>query len=164
MSDPKLSLAQEFLGAKRIALIGASRNPRDFSRAVMKELLARGYDVVPVNPAGGEIGGRATFATARDVVPAPEAALLMTPPSRTADAVADCLAAGVRRIWLHRGTGAGAASPEALALCRAFGVEPVTDLCPFMVLADTGWFHRVHGYFRACERRRISRRVSGGAS
>jgi uncharacterized protein len=160
MSEAKLSLAREFLGARRIALVGASRDPRDFSRAVMKELVARGYDVVPVSPAGGEIAGRAAFATARDVVPAPEAALLMTPPSRTAGAVADCLAAGVRKIWLHRGAGAGAASPEALALCRAAGVEPVTDLCPFMVLADAGWFHRVHGYFRVRQRRR----VSGGAS
>jgi uncharacterized protein len=160
MSEAKLSLAREFLGARRIALVGASRDPRDFSRAVMKELVARGYDVVPVNPAAGEIAGRAAFATVRDVVPAPEAALLMTPPSHTADAVADCLAAGVRKIWLHRGAGAGAASPEALALCRAAGVEPVTDLCPFMLLADVSRFHRVHGYFRARQRRQ----VSGGAS
>ena len=160
MSDANLSRAREFLGAKRIAVVGASRDPKSFSRNVMKELVTRGYDMVPVNPMASQIAGRAAFATVRDVTPSPEVALLMTPPSRTADAVADCIGAGVRKIWLHRGGGAGAASPEALALCRAAGIEPVTDLCPFMVLSDAGWFHRVHGYFRARERRRIS----GGAS
>ena len=160
MPNANLSRAREFLGARRIALVGASRDPKSFSRSVMKELVARGYEVVPVNAAGGEIGGRAAFATVREIVPAPEAALLMTPPSRTAAAVADCLGVGVQKIWLHRGGGAGAASPEALALCRAAGVEPVTDLCPFMVLSDTGWFHRLHGFFRAHQHQR----VSGGAS
>ena len=40
----------KFLSNHRIALVGVSRNPQDFSRAVFRELTARGYDVVPVNP------------------------------------------------------------------------------------------------------------------
>lgn len=160
MPNVNVDRARAFLACHRIALVGASRDAKGFSRSVMDALVARGYDVVPVNPAAGEIAGRVAFAAVREMVPAPEAALLMTPPSRTADAAADCLGAGVRQIWFHRGGGAGAASPEALALCRAAGVEPVTDLCPFMVLPNAGWFHGVHAYFRA----RLQRNVSGGAS
>jgi uncharacterized protein len=163
MPNANLHRARAFLACHRIALVGASRDAKGFSRSVMDALVERGYDVVPVNPAAGEIAGRVAFATVREIVPAPEAALFMTPPSRTADAVADCLGAGVRKLWFHRGGGAGAASPEALAQCRAAGVEPVTDLCPFMVLSDAGWFHRVHAYFRA-RQRRTSEQVSGGAS
>jgi predicted CoA-binding protein len=65
----------------------------------------------------------------------------------------DCLAAGVRRVWLHRGAGAGAATPAALALCAEAGVEVVHDLCPFMALPDAGFPHRVHHFLR----RRLSR-------
>jgi uncharacterized protein len=160
MPNANLSRAHAFLACQRIALVGASRDSKDFSRSVMNALMARCYDVVPVNPAAGEIAGRVAYATVREISPAPEAALLMTPPSRTADAVTDCLGAGVRNIWLHRGGGAGASSPEALARCRAAGVEPVTDLCPFMVLPGAGWFHRAHAYIRARQHRNVSCGVS----
>ncbi len=153
MPNANLLRARAFLACHRIALVGTSRDAKDFSRSVMNALVARGYDVLPVNPAGGEIADRVAFATVGEIVPAPEAALFMTPSSRTADAVADCLRAGVRKLWFHRGGGTGAVSPEALARCLADGVEPVTDLCPFMVLSDVGWFHRAHAYFRARQRR-----------
>lgn len=141
-----------FLELSRIALVGVSRDPRDFSRMVLRELLERGYDPVPVNPALSEVEGRRCWARVGEVTPPVRGALLLTPPARSADAVRDCLAAGVRELWLHRGAGAGASSPEALGILQAAGVEPVTDLCPFMALSGAGWFHRVHGWFRGVHR------------
>ena len=140
--------ARDFLSHRRIALVGVTREEKGFSRAVLRELLGRGYDVVPVNPALKEAGGCRCFARVQEVDPPIEGALLMTPPSKSAEVVRDCVAAGVRQIWMHRGGGEGAASPEALEICRANSIQPVTDLCPFMALPDTGWVHRVHGFFR----------------
>jgi predicted CoA-binding protein len=77
----------------------------------------------------------------------------MTPPARAEEVVRDCVAAGVREVWFHRGAGAGAASPEALALCASSGVHAVKDLCPFMALPGAGFPHRVHGFLR----RRLAR-------
>jgi uncharacterized protein len=77
-----------------------------------------------------------------------DGAIFFTAPGQTAAAAREALAAGVRRLWFHRGAGAGASSPEALAACRAEGVEPVTDLCPFMALPEAGWIHRLHGALR----------------
>ncbi|HET8734100.1 MAG TPA: CoA-binding protein, partial [Anaeromyxobacteraceae bacterium] len=139
---------QEFLSSRRVALVGHSRSPRDFSRMVDAELRRRGYDVVPVHPEGGEREGRTCFRTVKEVQPPVEAALLFVPPAGAEAAVRDCLEAGVRRIWFHRGAGRGSASPEALALCAARGVDPVVDLCPMMVLPGAGWGHRIHGWFR----------------
>ncbi|HEY7725619.1 MAG TPA: CoA-binding protein [Anaeromyxobacteraceae bacterium] len=140
--------AREILAGGRIALVGVSSDPRSFSRAVLRELLKRGHDVAPVSTSAAEAEGRACAPRVQDLSPPPSGAIVMTPPARTADAVRDCLAAGVRRIWLHRGAGPGAASPEAIAVCRDAGVEPVTDLCPFMALPRAGWFHRLHGFLR----------------
>jgi predicted CoA-binding protein len=142
--------ARELLAHKRIALVGASRNEKDLTRLLLRELARRGYDVVPVNPsaAGAELDGRRACSRLRDVAPPVDGAIFFTAPGQTAGAVEDALAAGVRRLWFHRGTGAGAVSPEALAVCRAAGVEPVTGLCPFMALPDAGWFHRAHGFLR----------------
>lgn len=140
--------ARAFLAAGRIAVVGVSRNEKDFSRMVFRELVGRGLDVVPVNPALAQADGRAAFARVQDVVPRADAAIVLAPAARAEEVVRDCLAAGVRRIWFHRGAGPGSASPQALALCRERGVAVVQGLCPFMALQGAGFPHRVHGFFR----------------
>ena len=140
--------ARAFLAAKRIAVVGVSRNEKDFSRYVLRELLSRGYDVVPVNPALTEVEGRRAWEAISVIQPPVEAALILTPPSATAAVVRDAIRAGVRKVWLHRGAGAGSGTPEALALCEENGVEAVHDLCPFMAFPDAGLPHRAHGFFR----------------
>ena len=143
-----VEVADRFLRLHRIAVVGVSRDPRDFSRRVFEAFLAGGYDAVPVNPAGGEIGGRPAFARVSVVEPPVEGAFVMVPSGRADEVTADALAAGVRELWFHRGGGPGAASAAARARCAALGVDPVTDLCPFMMLPGQGWFHRVHAHFR----------------
>jgi predicted CoA-binding protein len=137
-----------FLSCRRIAVVGVSRNPKDFSRAVFRAFVERGYDAVPVNAAGGEVEGRPSARGLAEVTPAVEAALLMTPPAASAQVVRECAKAGVRRVWLHRGAGQGAVSPEAVAFCRETGIEVVDGECPLMFLPRTPWFHGVHRFFR----------------
>lgn len=145
--------ARAFLAAKRIAVVGLSRKTQDFSRLVLRELARRGYDVVAVHPAMDEAEGRRCFPRVQDVSPPAEAALLLTSPAVTEQVVRDCAEAGVRRVWMHRGGGAGAASEAAIAFCEAHGIAVVRDLCPFMALPGAGVGHRVHGF---------SRRIFGG--
>jgi uncharacterized protein len=137
-----------FVRAHRIAVVGVSRDPKDFSRFVFRELAARGYDVVPVNPALGQAHGLTAVARVQDIHPSPDAALLMLPAGRAEEAVRDCLIARVRRIWFHRGAGPGAASETALALCRANRIEVVQGLCPLMAMPETSFPHRFHGMVR----------------
>ncbi|MFL5261603.1 MAG: CoA-binding protein [Anaeromyxobacteraceae bacterium] len=147
-ADP-LQAARAFLSLRRIALAGASRDAGHFSRALLRELVRRGYDVVPVNPGATEIEGLGCHARIGDVTPPPEGVLVLTPVARTDAVVADALAAGVRHVWLHRGGGAGSATADARAACEARGVRPVTDLCPLMALPGAAWPHRLHGWIRA---------------
>ena len=139
---------QSFLSCRRIAVVGVSRDPKDFSRSVFRAFVERGYDAVPVNPAGGEVDGRASASRLGDLAPPVEAALLLTPSSATGQVVRECAAAGVKRVWMHRGGGAGAVSPEAVAFCREQGIEVVDGECPLMFLPGAGWFHGVHRFFR----------------
>ncbi|HLA76996.1 MAG TPA: CoA-binding protein [Vicinamibacteria bacterium] len=135
-----------FLARRRLALVGVSRDPKDFSRGVYRELLARGYDLVPVNPALQEVEGRKCFPRVQDVAPPVEGALIMTPARASEGVVRDCAAAGVRSVWLHRGGGQGAVSPEAVAFCREQGMEVVPGACPYMFLSGASAFHRFHGW------------------
>jgi len=137
-----------FLSCRRIGVVGVSRDPKDFSRAVFRAFVERGYDAVPVNAAGGEVDGRRAVRWVGEMQPPPEAALLLTPPAATGQVVRECADAGVKRVWMHRGSGQGAVSPEAVALCGEHGIEVVDGECPFMFLPDTGWFHGVHRFFK----------------
>ena len=139
---------ERFLHAGRIAFVGVSSRPDDFSRVVFRDLVHRGYDVVPVRPDRREIDGRASALRIQEV-PRVDAVLVMTPPHATARVVRDCIEAGVSLVWLHRGAGTGSVSEEALALCRESGVEVVPGECPLMFLPGGALIHRVHGALRS---------------
>jgi predicted CoA-binding protein len=147
--DPRnLENARAFLALPRIALVGLSRDEKDFSRYVFRELVKRGVDVVPVNPGAAEVEGRRCFPRLADVQPPVAGALLMTAPAQAEQVLADCVAAGVKRVWFHRGAGKGAGDASDVAYCSSHGIEAVRDLCPFMALPGAGAGHRLHGWFR----------------
>lgn len=139
---------QEFLGQKRLAMVGVSRHPQDFTRALFQELRSREYDVVPVNPDVNEVAGQRCYAHVGDIQPPVDGALLMTKPAITEQVVRECQAAGISRIWMYRGAGTGAVSERAMQFCEANGMSVVAGECPFMFLPETPWFHRFHGFCR----------------
>lgn len=148
----------EFLAQRRLALVGVSRQQADFSRGLFRELLRRGYDMVPVNPAMQEVEGQRCYARLQDIKPPVDGAILMTPPSQTEAAVRDCLEAGIRRVWIHRGVGSGSVSQAAVELCAANHLLVVAGECPYMYLPDAGPIHRLH---RALRRHDADNPVAG---
>ncbi|MCA9672712.1 MAG: CoA-binding protein [Myxococcales bacterium] len=143
----------DFLAHHRIALVGASRDERDFSRLLMRDLADKGYEVLPVNPGADAIAGQRCYAHVADIDPPPEGALLMTPAEQSAELVRECADAGIERVWLHRGAGRGAVSDEALAVARERGIKVVPGQCPYMFIDGDRGPHRVHRWFKKLVRR-----------
>jgi len=146
--NTSLEVIEDFLAQKRIAMVGISRDAASDSGRLFEELIRRGYDVVPVNPNTAGVQGRRCFARVQDIQPPVEAALLMTTPDVTETVVKDCAEAGIRRIWMYRGIGAGSVSEKALAFCEDRGMQVVAGQCPFMFLPQPAGFHRFHGFVR----------------
>jgi len=140
-----LDAIERFLAVKRLAMVGLSRNPRHFSNVLYKELLRRGYDVIPVNPNAAQIDGCHCFAHVADIQPPVEAALLITPASATDAAVADCAKANVRRIWFYSAGSGGAVTDSAVAFCREHQIEVIPGECPYMFFPQNG-LHAIHGW------------------
>ena len=137
----------EFLGLKRLAVIGVSSNPRDFTRSLFHALQQRGYELVPVNPKAVEIEGVPAVAHVADAPPV-EGALLLTKPAVTAQVVRECNDAGIRHIWMHRGGGTGAVSAAAVEFCASHQMAVVEGECPFMFLPNAGFPHNAHAFCR----------------
>jgi len=138
----------DFLSRKRLALVGVSRNPQDFTRSMFREFRRRGYDVVPVNPNVRDVEGLPCFARVQEITPPVEGALLLTSSALTDQVVHDCAEAGITRIWMHRGAGLGAVSRSAVEFCKSQGMAVVPGECPFMFFPNTGSVHRFHGFIK----------------
>lgn len=145
---PALHQIEEFLERKRFAAIGVSRNPKDFTRHLFAEFRRRGYDVIPVNPAMHEIDGVPCFSRLADITPRVEAVLLLTSPSVSSEIATQCVACGVRQVWMYRAAGKGAVSLSAQVVCELEGIDVISGECPFMFFPQAGIGHRLHGICR----------------
>ncbi|HSW50740.1 MAG TPA: CoA-binding protein [Bryobacteraceae bacterium] len=138
---------EDFLKQKRLALVGVSRKDADFTRALFREFLRRGYDAVPVNPGAEELDGRRCFHRVQEITPPVDGALLLTKPGTTESVVMDCAAAGIPRIWMYRAVGKGAVSKAAVGFCKSRGIAVIPGFCPHMFWPDAAFLHRLHGFF-----------------
>lgn len=117
------------LGARVIAMVGASPDPARPSFGVGQFLVARGYRVIPVNPkaAGDMLFGETVVA---DLSAAREADMVDV--FRRSDAVPAVMEEALRvlpklcAIWLQLGV----RHPQAAGLARAGGVDLIEDRCP----------------------------------
>jgi len=130
----------DFLGQKRLAVVGVSRNEKDYSRMVFRELVKRGYDAVPVNPSASDIEGLRCYSRVTDVRPSVDGALVLLPSKSAATAVGDCVEAGITRVWLRND------EPSARELCAQSGISLVAGYCPFMFLPNGAFFHQCHAF------------------
>ena len=143
---PAIETIREFLGQKRLAIVGVSQRPNDFSRTLFREFLRRGYDAIAVNPGAREIDGAPCFPRVTEIQPPVDAVLLMTSPAVTEAVVRDCAKAHIPRVWMYRAGGAGAVSAKAVEFCQSNGISVIPGECPFMFLPDAAWYHRLHGW------------------
>lgn len=120
---------------KRIALVGASAKPERPSYGVMRYLLARGYDVTPVNPglAGQEILGRRVVATLEDAAPLDMVDLFRNS-AAVAEPVREAIRLGAKTIWMQLGV----VNEEAAAQAREAGLAVVMDKCPAIEIPRLG--------------------------
>jgi predicted CoA-binding protein len=112
---------------RRIAVVGASNKPDRPSYEVMRFLIARGYDVTPVNPglAGQQIHGRTVVATLADAAPL-DLVDLFRNPADVEGPVREAIRLGAKTVWMQLGV----INEPAAALARAAGLAVVMDRCP----------------------------------
>lgn len=114
---------------RRIAVVGASDKPGRAGHYVAAFLVARGFDVTPVNPllAGTTLHGRPVVATLDDALP-----LDMVDVFRRSDQLGpvadDAIRLGARTLW----TQLGVTDDAAAARAREAGLAVVQDRCPMI--------------------------------
>ncbi len=120
---------------RRIALVGASANPDRPSNEVLAFLVARAYQVTPVNPGlvGQSLHGCRVVPQLADATPLDMVELFRASDQVLAP-VQDAIRLGARVIWMQLGV----INHEAAALARAAGLMVVMDRCPVIEIARLG--------------------------
>jgi uncharacterized protein len=132
--------ADEFLAQHRIAVAGVSRDPKQPANLIYRRLRDTGHDVFAVNPNAEDVEGDRCYQSVRAIPDGVDGVVIVTTPQIAETVIADCAAAGVPRVWLHRGIGPGSTSQQAVATCRAEGIDVIPGACPnmFGATSDTG--------------------------
>lgn len=146
MKKQSIKDVHAFLDAKRMAFVGVSRNEEHLSRKVLEAFEDRGYEVEPVNPAGGVVSEKPLKPNLEELKPTPEAVMVLLRGEERKMAVEDSIRLGVKTIWLYGVTGPREVEPEIHKMCEDAGVTLIAGYCPFMFLEDAEAFHRFHGW------------------
>lgn len=122
--------------ARRIAMVGASAKPDRPSHGVMRFLLDRGWQVIPVNPglAGQSILGQPVVASLAEISPPVDMVDIFRSSDAAGAAVDEAIAHGARAVWLQLGVIDHAAAARA----EAAGLAVVMDHCPKIEIARLG--------------------------
>lgn len=134
----------DFLGHKRLALVGVSRNGGGFGNMARKELVAKGYALTLVHPEAEAIDGQPCVHHLKDVAGAVDGVVLVTPPAQTEKLVREADEAGIRRVWMQQGS----ESDAAVRYCEEHGMSVVHHECILMFPNDAPWLHRAHRWLR----------------
>lgn len=118
-SGPLASAIQAFFDQASYAVVGASRQRHKFGNQVLRLYQRLGWTVLPINPHAEEVEGLPCVSELQDLEEVPDAISVITPPHVTTSVVREAIRLGIRHIWLQP----GAESPEAVADCRAAGID-----------------------------------------
>ena len=117
----------------RIAVVGASNNPAKFGNVIVRNLAAKGYTVLPVNPREKEIAGLPAYPDLA-AVPAPiDVVDVVTPPAVTKGILEEAARLGLPAVWLQDGSW----DEGVLEIAATAPFKTVYHAC-IMVVTDVG--------------------------
>lgn len=121
---------------KTIALLGASNKPERASYKVMAFLIARGYQVFPVNPmlAGQQLLGREVYASLHDIPEPIDMLDVFRQSQYLVDIVVEANKAKVKFIWAQLGV----MDSKAELFAKENGMVMIVDSCPAIEVPRLG--------------------------
>lgn len=112
-----------------IAIIGASNSKDKYGNIIVRNLLSKGFTVIPVNPKEDFIEGIRVSASLADGVPRDALVCTVVPPQVSGKVVDSAISMGFTRFWFQDGSW----DPEVLRKAQAASTEVVHSACIMVV-------------------------------
>ncbi|MPW38389.1 CoA-binding protein [Thermococcus sp. 101 C5] len=124
---------------KRIALVGASKNPAKYGNIILKDLLSKGFEVLPVNPNYDEIEGVKCYKSIKELPRDVDVIVFVVPPKVGLQVAKEAVEAGFKKLWFQP----GAESEEIREFLEKVGVEYSFEKCIMVETSDKKMFLEV---------------------
>lgn len=126
------TLREIFEKYRRIAVVGMSNNPQKPARRIPAFFIARGYDVIPVNPFHEKILGRKSYPTLEEIPEDIDIVNVFRPSEEVPQVVEQVLArlkqrGDVKVLWLQEGI----RHDEAAKKAEEAGLIVIQDQCMY---------------------------------
>lgn len=112
---------------RTIAVVGLSPRADRPSYRVASNLQSFGYRIIPVRPAVEQVLGEKAYASLREVPEKVDMVDVFRAPEHVGEIVDDCIALGIKALWLQDGV---VNEPAALR-AQAAGITVVMDRCAY---------------------------------
>jgi predicted CoA-binding protein len=119
---------------KRIALFGASPKADRPSYRIMRFLLEKGYEVIPIRPGVKEILNQRCYPNVQEVTGGIDLVLIFRRSVEVPPIVKEAMGRGVKAVWMQEGI----VSPEAFEQATQAGLRAVMDRCIYKELMTRG--------------------------
>jgi uncharacterized protein len=133
-------LVDDFLTQKKIALVGVSQNKRKFGNAIHNELKKKGFEILPVHPKLETVNGDKCFPSLSTLPGEVDNLIVSVAPGKTLSVVEEAKAAGIKKIWIQRGS----QSLEATKFCNENNIDIISGECILMFAEPSMFIHKAH--------------------
>ena len=135
--------AAAFLGKKRIAVTGVSRNPQGHGSNAVQAAARPRLPGVRRQPQRRPGGGRPLLLEPEGDPDGVEAVLIGTRPELADAADQECADLGIRHVWMHRSFGEGSVCDSVTRLGRSNGITVIGGGSPLMFDPTADIAHKV---------------------
>lgn len=133
-------LINDFIGSKRIAVIGMSRSGKKYGNLAVKELVSKGYEIFPVHPEAQEIDGMKCYPDLKSLNGKVDGVWISIPPQKVDPVLEDAAEIGLKNIWLQQ----GAWSPEVQKTIDRLNLPVISKKCILMYAQPVKSVHKFH--------------------
>jgi uncharacterized protein len=113
---------------RNIAVVGLSPNPARPSHGVAQAMQGYGFNIIPVHPTATEVLGAKAYRRLSDVPVAIDLVNVFRRPEYLDELVEECLALGLKAIWIQQGIVNEAAAEHAVE----GGMTVIMDRCIYV--------------------------------
>ena len=124
---------------RRIALVGATKNPTKYGNIILKDFLGKGFEVLPVNPNYDEIERLKCYKSVKELPKDIDVIVFVVPPRVGLEVAKEAVEAGFKKLWFQP----GAESEEIKQFLEKAGVEYSFGKCIMVETSDKKMFPEV---------------------
>ena len=126
-------------GFKMITLVGATKYPRKYCNTILKDLLGKCFELLPVNPTYDEIEGLKCYKSVKELPKDVDVIVFVVPPRVGLEVAKEAVEAGFKNLWFQL----GAESEDIRQFLEKAGLDYSFEMCIMVETSDKKMFLEV---------------------